>query len=245
MANAGVIPLSTIDQTTVEDWNHVMAVDGRGMFLTCRAAIRVMAEQGSGSIVNLSSISGLAGQAGQAAYRRRSSSPSGLAEHLAVESAGRGIRVNAVAPGTIRTDAIDAILGGASGRRYVTQMEAQHPMGRLGDPREDGQAIAFLASDRASSSPVRCSPWTAATWLSESRPPAGLADFFVRITAGGGAGGPLTGMDLKRWWCTLTTHKWRRGPRGDRPAGVLRRCGYTTDVASEAEARRRDSATGV
>ena len=130
--------MSTIDQTTVEDWDHVMAVDGRGMFLTCRAAIRVMAEQGSGSIVNLSSISGRAGQAGQAAY--------GPAKFVA----GRGIRVNAVAPGTIRTDAIDVILGSESGRQYVTQMEAQHPMGRLGDPREVGQAIAFLASDRAS-----------------------------------------------------------------------------------------------
>src|SRR4051812_7655966 len=68
VANAGVIPLSTIDRTTVEEWDHVMAVDGRGMFLTCRAAIRVMSEHGGGSIVNLSSISGLAGQAGQAAY---------------------------------------------------------------------------------------------------------------------------------------------------------------------------------
>ena len=150
VANAGVIPLSTIDQTTVEDWDHVMAVDGRGMFLTCRAAIRVMAEQGSGSIVTLSSISGLAGQAGQAAYGPAKFVATGLTKHLAVEWAGRGIRVNAVAPGTIRTDAIDVILGSPSGRQYVSRMEAQHPMGRLGDPREVGQAIAFLASDRAS-----------------------------------------------------------------------------------------------
>ena len=150
VANAGVIPLSTIDQTTVQDWDHVMAVDGRGMFLTCRAAIRVMAEQGSGCIVTLSSISGLAGQAGQAAYGPAKFVATGLTKHLAVEWANRGIRVNAVAPGTIRTDAIDEILRSTSGRQYVTQMEAQHPMGRLGDPREVGQAIAFLASDRAS-----------------------------------------------------------------------------------------------
>jgi NAD(P)-dependent dehydrogenase (short-subunit alcohol dehydrogenase family) len=150
VANAGVIPLSTIDQTTLEDWEHVMAVDGRGMFLTCRAALRVMAEQGRGSIVNLSSISGLAGQAGQAAYGPAKFVATGLTRHLAVEWAGRGIRVNAVAPGTIRTDAIDEILGSASGREYVARMEAQHPLGRLGEPREVGQAIAFLASDRAS-----------------------------------------------------------------------------------------------
>jgi NAD(P)-dependent dehydrogenase (short-subunit alcohol dehydrogenase family) len=150
VANAGVIPLSTIDQTTVDDWDRVMAVDGRGMFLTCRAALRVMAEQGSGSIVNLSSISGLAGQAGQAAYGPAKFVATGITKHLAVEWAARGIRVNAVAPGTIRTDGLEGLMGTASGRRYVAQMEAQHPMGRLGDPREVGQAIAFLASDRAS-----------------------------------------------------------------------------------------------
>jgi NAD(P)-dependent dehydrogenase (short-subunit alcohol dehydrogenase family) len=150
VANAGVIPLSTIDETTVEDWDRVMAVDGRGMFLTCRAALRVMAEQGSGSIVNLSSISGIAGQAGQAAYGPAKFVATGITKHLAVEWAARGIRVNAVAPGTIRTDALNGLLGTASGRQYVAQIEAQHPMGRLGDPREVGLAIAFLASDRAS-----------------------------------------------------------------------------------------------
>ena len=88
-----------------------MAVDGRGMFLTCRAAIRVMAGQGSGCIVTLSSISGLAGQAGQAAYGPAKFVATGLTRHLAVEWAARGIRVNAVAPGTIRTDAIDGLMG--------------------------------------------------------------------------------------------------------------------------------------
>ena len=150
VANAGVIPLSTVDQTSVEDWEHVMAVDGRGMFLTCRAALRVMAEQGSGSIVNLSSISGIAGQAGQAAYGPAKFVATGLTRHLAVEWASRGIRVNAVAPGTIRTAAIDGLLETETGRAYVTQMEGQHPLGRLGEPREVAQAIAFLASDRAS-----------------------------------------------------------------------------------------------
>jgi NAD(P)-dependent dehydrogenase (short-subunit alcohol dehydrogenase family) len=111
VANAGVIPLSTIDQTTVDDWDRVMAVDGRGMFLTCRAALRVMAEQGSGSIVNLSSISGLAGQAGQAAYGPAKFVATGITKHLAVEWAARGIRVNAVAPGTIRTDAARRVDG--------------------------------------------------------------------------------------------------------------------------------------
>ncbi len=154
VANAGVIPLSTIDQTSVADWDHVMAVDGRGMFLTCKFAIEQMASQndgqGSGSIVLLSSISGQRGQVGQAAYGPAKYVATGLTHHLAVEWAARGIRVNAVAPGTIRTDAVVALQDTAEGRAYVEEIEGRHPIGRLGEPREVAEAIAFLASDAAS-----------------------------------------------------------------------------------------------
>jgi NAD(P)-dependent dehydrogenase (short-subunit alcohol dehydrogenase family) len=150
VANAGVIPLSTIDQTSVADWDHVMAVDGRGMFLTCKFAIEHMAQQGSGSIVLLSSISGLRGQVGQAAYGPAKYVATGLTHHLAIEWAAKGIRVNAVAPGTIRTDAVVALLETEQGRAYVVEIEARHPVGRLGEPREVAEAIAYLASDAAS-----------------------------------------------------------------------------------------------
>ena len=150
VANAGVIPLSTIDQTSVADWDHVMAVDGRGMFLTCKFAIEHMATQGSGSIVLLSSISGQRGQVGQAAYGPAKYVATGLTHHLAIEWAARGIRVNAVAPGTIRTDAVVALLETEQGKAYVEEIEARHPVGRLGEPREVAEAIAFLASDAAS-----------------------------------------------------------------------------------------------
>jgi len=154
VANAGVIPLSTIDQTSAADWDHVMAVDGRGMFLTCKFAIEHMARQddgrGSGSIVLLSSISGQRGQAGQAAYGPAKYVATGLTHHLAVEWAARGIRVNAVAPGTIRTDAVVSLLETPEGQAYVEEIEGRHPIGRLGEPREVAEAIAFLASDAAS-----------------------------------------------------------------------------------------------
>jgi len=129
VANAGVIPLSTIVDATPEDWDHVMAVDGRGMFLTCKYAIEEMLKTGGGSIVCLSSISGVGG----------------LTKHLAVEWVDREIRVNAVAPGTILTEAVAELPD-----EYKKPMLEAHPIGRLGEPSEVASAILFLASEEAS-----------------------------------------------------------------------------------------------
>jgi NAD(P)-dependent dehydrogenase (short-subunit alcohol dehydrogenase family) len=150
VANAGVIPLGTIVETSPDDWDSVMDVDARGMFLTCKYAITEMARRGSGSIVCLSSISGMAGQRGQAAYGPAKFVATGLTRHLAVEWAEHGIRVNAVAPGTIETEAVRRLVETAEGRRYVDLIREQHPMKRLGQPAEVARAILFLASDDAS-----------------------------------------------------------------------------------------------
>ena len=150
IANAGVIPLGTILDTAPEDWDRVMDVDARGMFLTCKYAITEMVRQGRGSIVCLSSISGMAGQRGQAAYGPAKFVATGLTQHLAVEWAEHGIRVNAVAPGTIETDAVHQVAKTAEGRRYLDLIREQHPMKRLGQPAEVANAILFLASDEAS-----------------------------------------------------------------------------------------------
>ena len=147
VANAGVIPLNNIVDATPEDWDHVMAVDGRGMFLTCKFAVEAMLEQEDpgGSIVCLSSISGLAGQAEQSTYGPAKFVASGITKHLAVEWAARGIRVNAVAPGTITTEAVAELP-----EEYKAPMKEAHPIGRLGEPSEVANAILFLASDEAS-----------------------------------------------------------------------------------------------
>ena len=147
VANAGIIPLNNIVEATAEDWDHVMAVDGRGMFLTCKFAVEAMLEQEpqGGSIVCLSSISGLAGQAQQSTYGPAKFVASGITKHLAVEWAASGIRVNAVAPGTIATEAVVELP-----EEYVAPMREAHPVGRLGEPSEVASAILFLASDEAS-----------------------------------------------------------------------------------------------
>jgi len=150
VANAGVIPLGAITESTAEDWDYVMSIDGRGMFLSCKYAIEAMLKTGGGAIVCLSSISGLAGQARQSTYGPAKFAASGLTKHLAVEWAAKGIRVNAVAPGTIRTEAVRRLPEQPGGAEYIEEIQRNHPMGRLGEPEEVARAIAFLASDEAS-----------------------------------------------------------------------------------------------
>jgi len=150
IANAGIIPLASVVEATLDDWDEVMAIDGRGMFMTCKYAIEQMMSSGGGSIVCLSSISGVAGQPRQSTYGPAKFVASGLTKHLAVEWAGRGIRVNAVAPGTINTERVQRLPEEPGGTEYLEAVKAAHPMGRLGEPSEVAKAILFLASDEAS-----------------------------------------------------------------------------------------------
>jgi NAD(P)-dependent dehydrogenase (short-subunit alcohol dehydrogenase family) len=150
VANAGIIPLGDVLESSAEDWDQVMAVDGRGMFLTCKFAIEAMLPTGGGSIVCLSSISGLAGQKRQSTYGPAKFVATGLTKHLAIEWAERGIRVNAVAPGTIRTERVKRLPEEPGGVEYLQAIEKMHPMGRIGEPSEVAAAILFLASDDAS-----------------------------------------------------------------------------------------------
>ncbi|RAV09778.1 short-chain dehydrogenase [Mycolicibacterium sp. GF69] len=150
VANAGIIPLGDVREMTTGDWDDVMAIDGRGMFLTCKFGIEAMLPTGGGAIVCLSSISGLAGQKRQAAYGPAKFIATGLTKHLAVEWADQGVRVNAVAPGTIRTERVKRLPEEPGGAEYLATIEAMHPMGRIGEPAEVAHAIVFLASDDAS-----------------------------------------------------------------------------------------------
>jgi NAD(P)-dependent dehydrogenase (short-subunit alcohol dehydrogenase family) len=150
VANAGIIPLGDITESTAEDWDKVMSIDGRGMFLTCKYAIEAMLKTGGGSIICLSSISGLEGQKRQSTYGPAKFVATGITKHLAIEWADRGIRVNAVAPGTINTERVQRLPEEPGGPEYLEAIKKLHPMGRIGDPAEVANAILFLASDEAS-----------------------------------------------------------------------------------------------
>ena len=145
VANAGIIPEADLPSATAELWDRTMAINARGMFLSCKYAAAEMLKTGGGAIVCLSSVSGMVGQKAQVIYGPAKFAASGLTRHLAVELAAQGIRVNAVAPGTINTAAV-ARMDPEGIRAGV----ARHPMGRIGEPAEVANAILFLASDEAS-----------------------------------------------------------------------------------------------
>ena len=146
-AGVGEQGSSTLDQT-VEGFDRVLAVHLRGAFLMSREAGRAMREQRSGSIVNLSSIAGCAGIPGRNAYGAAKAGLSAMTRAMACEWARFGVRVNAVAPGYVRTALVDDLA--RRGALDVNAIEARTPMGRFARPEEIAEAIAFLASSRAS-----------------------------------------------------------------------------------------------
>lgn len=145
VANAGVIPEADLAGATLDLWERTMATNGRGMFLCCKYAAAAMVPRGKGAIVCLSSISAFAGQPGQAVHGPSKFIASGLTKHLAIDLAAKGVRVNAVAPGTIATPAVARMA-----KDGIDKVVKLHPLGRMGRPEEVASAILFLASDDAS-----------------------------------------------------------------------------------------------
>ena len=158
--NVGGLFIGEITDTSVEDWDRLMATNLRSMFLCCKHVLPTMLEQGSGSIVNLASISAFIGQEAEEggpsffAYSVTKAGARQLATSLATRYAKNGIRVNAVSPGATRTRQVRHFMPGLSQEAEDAIWEnagAQGtPLGRVGRPEEIAAAIAFLASDEAS-----------------------------------------------------------------------------------------------
>lgn len=140
--NAGVLRDATMRKMPLDDFRIVMETHVQGTWLGTRAAAAVMREQGSGSIVNMSSISGKVGNLGQTNYSAAKAGIVGLTKAAAKEVAHLGVRVNAIQPGLIRT----AMIAGMR-EDILEQRLKDIPMGRLGEPDEVAKVALFLASD--------------------------------------------------------------------------------------------------
>ncbi|HKT04098.1 MAG TPA: SDR family oxidoreductase [Rugosimonospora sp.] len=146
--NAGIACISPAEDTSPSVWRRVLEVNLTGPFLLSQAFGRSMLAAGRGSIVNIASVAGLRGVADRSAYNASKHGLVGLTRTLAAEWGGRGVRVNAVCPGWVKTPMDDASQGeGAYGDVDITQ---HIPMGRFASPDDVAQAVAFLADPRRS-----------------------------------------------------------------------------------------------
>ncbi|MEJ5945058.1 3-oxoacyl-ACP reductase FabG [Pseudokineococcus basanitobsidens] len=149
--NAGVTRDNLLFRMSEEDWDTVMAVHLRGAFLVSRAVQAPMVEQRRGRIISLSSVSAL-GSRGQANYSTAKMGLQGFTRTLAVELGRFGVTANAVAPGFVQSDMTDATAErlGMTPEDYRAAVAERTPVGRIGQPADIAEAVAFLASDEAS-----------------------------------------------------------------------------------------------
>ncbi len=142
--NAGITRDSTIHRMTPVQWDEVIRTNLSSCFNTCRCVIDSMRARGFGRIVNIGSINGQAGQYGQVNYAAAKSGIHGFTKALAQEGAGKGITVNAIAPGYIDTDMVRAVP-----EEVLKKIVARIPVGRLGKAEEIARGVLFLVADDA------------------------------------------------------------------------------------------------
>jgi NAD(P)-dependent dehydrogenase (short-subunit alcohol dehydrogenase family) len=146
--NAGISMVRPAEQTTLDEWERVLRINLTGPFILCQTVGRRMLERGSGSIVNIASVAGLLGVADRSAYNASKHGLIGLTRTLAAEWGGRGVRVNAVCPGWVKTpmDDKDQATGSYTDADIVNRI----PMARFARPGDIAQAVAFLADPEKS-----------------------------------------------------------------------------------------------
>ncbi|MGH3087000.1 MAG: SDR family NAD(P)-dependent oxidoreductase [Rubrobacteraceae bacterium] len=141
--NAGISAILPAEETSTELWKRTLDINLTGPFLMCREFGKAMLERGSGSIVNISSVAGLLGVSDRVAYNASKHGLIGLTRTLAGEWGGRGVRVNAVCPGWVKTEMDEEDQAGGG---YVdSDIIARTPMSRFARPEDIANAVAFLA----------------------------------------------------------------------------------------------------
>ena len=144
--NAGIYRTRRVEDTSSEEWDLVLEINGKGVFLGTKAAIPEMRKAGGGSIINLSSVAGLVGSADSAAYNASKGAVRLLTKSTAIQYAKQGIRANSIHPGTIETPMTADLLSGDGRQDRMNRT----PLGRLGRPEDVAYGALYLASDEAS-----------------------------------------------------------------------------------------------
>lgn len=144
--NAGVVVVKSITDQTEADWDKVLNVNLKGVFLCCHRVVQEMIKQKQGAIVNIASIAAFHYTVPHIPYAASKAGVVALTRDLAYEVARHGIRVNAIAPGPIETPMMSNALTPQQKEGYAKQV----PLGRLGQPHDIGNAVVFLVSDEAS-----------------------------------------------------------------------------------------------
>jgi meso-butanediol dehydrogenase/(S,S)-butanediol dehydrogenase/diacetyl reductase len=147
--NAGIEKYSPPEQFTLQDWDNIVGVNLRGVFLCTRAALPHL-EATRGSVVNIASVQSFANEPNVSIYAGTKAGVMGLTRSLALDFAPRGVRVNAVCPGAIYTGMTEAWLAGQSDPEAVLKkIDKDVPLGRIGRPEDIAPAVFFLASPEA------------------------------------------------------------------------------------------------
>ena len=149
--NAGFGLAATVEETDEADWDRLMAVNLKGVFLGCKYVVPIMRRQGGGVIVNTASVLALVGVQDRAAYCASKGGVAALTRAVALDHVRDGIRVNCVAPGSVETPYWTDIFAKSNDVAALRKnLEQRHPMERLARPEEIAKAILFLASDESS-----------------------------------------------------------------------------------------------
>jgi len=148
--NAGIAGFGPVHESSLGDWDRIMAVNVTGTFLASKAALPDMLARGSGSIVNFGSVAGMVGIPTMAAYCAAKGAIVNLTRQMAADYSGKGVRVNAVNPGTVAsTDMGKQLLGSDMDPETLAKRLSKYPIGRFGDPGDIAEAVVFLLSDQA------------------------------------------------------------------------------------------------
>lgn len=142
--NAGITKDNLLMRMTEEDWDQVLDVNLKSVFLTTKAAIKGMMKKRYGKIINISSVVGVMGNAGQGNYSASKAGIIGFTKSMAKELSSRGIRVNAIAPGFIKTEMTDKLAD-----NIKEMMLSTIPLGYFAEPKDVSNLVNFLASEKS------------------------------------------------------------------------------------------------